>query len=92
MNATNNNLFVAIFEDEVAGDVAEELEESPAIADTHQVNPTVLVVRSVAHDPAVVSSLARMSDERSGVVFRLNGSYQGFFYKSLWDWLKEGRE
>ncbi len=27
-----------------------------------------------------------------GAVFKLNGSYSGYYYEPLWDWLKEARQ
>lgn len=39
-----------------------------------------------------VFSLSAESDApRVGAVFKLNGSYSGYYYEPLWDWLKEAR-
>jgi len=34
---------------------------------------------------------AEYEEPQVGVVFELNGSYSGYYYEPLWDWLKEAR-
>ena len=86
------SLYVAVFDGPVAAQIEAELGSSSLVADTYRLSESVLLISSPSSAPGVLSGAIEMSDGRVGVVFKLNGSYQGHFYTSLWDWLSENRD
>lgn len=92
------NLFAIIFNDAISAGTKAQLRETFADNNFFQLSDRVFLVRSYVSNPNNVSSIAgigpsKSDDEasRSGVVFRLNGSYYGYYNGRLWDWLAEHR-
>lgn len=90
------NTFVAVLRDGVfTQEMAEQIESMGYIRSVYMLTDKALLIRCHADLPRVVSDSLGMSDEHSepvvGVVFKLNGSYFGYYGKDLWDWLAEGR-
>ena len=84
--------YVALFREAIAAEVASELETSPLVTDTYQVSEMALLIHSESSPAEVAKSAIGISGERMGIVFRLDGAYQGHFYRSVWDWMKAGRD
>ena len=47
---------------------------------------------SAEHISTAFGFTGESNPERTGVVFKLNGSYFGYYYSSLWNWLRKARE
>ena len=85
--------YIAIFNDSIADEVASELEPNPIVNSTYKLSEFALVIRTPALAPRVLSDTIGFGENRrGGVVFKMNGSYHGYFRKTLWDWLKENTE
>ncbi len=90
------NTFVAVLRDEgVTMELMEELQSIGFIRGVYKLTDNALLVSCSAETPRVLSETLGMSSERpeptSGVVFKLNGSYFGYYDSDLWDWLTEAR-
>lgn len=59
--------------------------------DHYQLSKRAFLVRADSISDWVADSIGIKSDDRiegaTGVVFRLRGSYAGFFERSVWEWL-----
>lgn len=86
------NHYVALFQNPVAEQVGEELSSVAIVEGTYKLSDFAMLIRSVINSPETLSKLLELSEERSGVVFKMNGSYHGYYFTSLWDWLAEDRE
>ncbi len=93
--ASERRLFVAVFNEPIQEDSLACITNAAKI---HQLNDhTVLIESSVARAGAL-SELLGMTDDaeghepQHGVVFKLNGSYGGYWSQSLWDWLEQVRD
>lgn len=88
--------YVAVFAEPIAAVVAAEVNDNPVVSSTYTLSNYGLVIRSHAAKPKVISDLIGfLGDQehpRIGVVFKLNGSYNGYYMSTLWDWLSENRE
>ena len=87
----DNDLFVAVFEGEVPVDV-EDRAQRMVSSQVHRLAPNILLISSPSVDSnAIVRGLIPeydlTEDPTVCVVFKLNGSYSGYFRKSLWNWL-----
>ena len=56
-----------------------------------------LVLRSSVSDPKTLNNAIGLfvedkPDQPRGVLFKLNGSYYGFYGRALWEWLREDQE
>ena len=80
-------LFIAVFEEPIA---KSDLETIKQLFEVYQLNPQTVVLYAPDLMPATVpSNLFDFGSEKPGVVFKLNGSWAGHYYKDLWEWLKE---
>ncbi len=88
-------LFLIVLTEEVADTVKSEAEKLPLIQDTHVMTDQALLVQSYVSNPQVISDMLRISENAElpqvGVVFKLNGSYSGYFYPQVWEWLAATR-
>ena len=88
--------YLAVFKEPVAGEVDGELAANVVVNSTYVLSNHSLIIRSHAMTPKVISDLIGLSSgaeqHRTGVVFKLNGSYHGYYQSKLWDWLSENRE
>ena len=51
-----------------------------------------LLVRSWEDSPKSIRGALGIDESRTGVVFKLNGSYSGHYSSNLWAWLREGEQ
>ena len=80
-------LFIAVFENPIP---KSDLEKAEQLFEIYQLNPQVVVLYARNPMPSTVSSeLFDFDSEKPGVVFKLNGSWAGYYYKDLWEWMKE---
>jgi hypothetical protein len=88
------SLFLAIFKEPLSPDLVELAESGPTDS-VFEVSDHVLAISSYVENPQVLSEHLGMvggaADKRVGVVFKLNGSYKGYYRKTLWEWLSEHR-
>ena len=90
------NLFLVIFEEAIASEEKEQAKSSFSAGGVFELSDRILLVQTPISDPKSLSMSFGLSDEAGssnvGVVFKLDGSYYGHYYSSLWDWLKKARE
>lgn len=90
------NLYLVIFEEAIASEVKERAKSSDSTDGIFELSDRALLVRSPISDPKYLSAPLGLSEEAGsanvGVAFKLDGSYFGHYYESLWDWLKKARE
>ena len=90
------NLFLVIFEEAIAAAAKEQAQSSFSSGGVFELSDRILLVQTPISDPKSLSASFGLSDEAGtsnvGVVFKLDGSYYGHYYSSLWDWLKKARE
>ena len=84
--------YVAIFEDNIPEGVVERAEGIFDSENIFRLSDTVLLLRVDLEGPKTLGNVLDLADgAHTGVIFRLNGSYSGYHYEKLWDWLKAGR-
>lgn len=88
--------FLVIFEEAIPAEIKERAEMVFTAEGVFQLSDHVLLVRTATENPQALSDVFGLADDEGsanvGVIFRLNGSYYGHYYASLWDWLKQARE
>ncbi len=89
------DLFIILFQEPIPPETVEIVKSPPLGNEVFRLSDRALLVRSYVDNPKVLSDLTGMSSESEsppvGVVFKLNGSYHGYYHKDLWDWLAENR-
>ena len=90
------NLFIVVLEEmTISPELEARVKSLDFVTDTHKLTDNTLLVRGYADNPRMLSLSIGISGEESppilGVVFKLNGSYFGYHYPALWDWLAESR-
>ena len=83
--------YVAIFEEPIPEDLVTTVQESLSPENVYSLSQKVILLRGTSTTPVIRNLLEISEDGYTGVVFRLNGSYSGYHYEKLWDWLQEGR-
>ena len=84
--------FVAIFEEAVPSNIVTRAKDLLSAENVYRLSDAVLLLRGPFANPDSLMNVLQLSEEaNTGVVFRLNGSYSGYHYERLWDWLKAGR-
>ena len=88
------NMFIALFEQEISPEILEDANKHFGEG-VFQFSERVLIVRSYADDPAVISDVLNLDGATKvsnvGVVLRLDDSHSGYYYRSFWNWVKETR-
>ena len=87
------NMFVALFEEEISPEI---LEDAKSISGRCiPVSERVLLIRNQGDNPSTISDVLNLDGETQasnvGVVFRLDDSHSGYYYRDLWNWVKEAR-
>ena len=88
-----DDLFIVVFDEDVPRSIMERAE---VLADrVHKLADNVLLI---SFPDLTTQGLVRVlvpdydqNDPATMAVFELNGSYSGYYYKSLWNWLRETR-
>lgn len=87
-----SHLYLAVLEEKIPHDVIEELSHKEEV---HSLSEYALLIRSSIYNPSTLRSELGIgmpaSKPRIGIVFRLNGSYSGYHYEKLLDWLSLDR-
>ncbi len=87
MTTSSGNYYLVVLEESVSD---ADKKRAKTLFDVYQINENVIVLYSTNSVPTgVVSDLLELDDEKVGIVFKLNGSYSGFYYSEFWDWLDE---
>ena len=86
------NQFIAIFAEPIIDSIDTD---SPLIKDRYSLSDNVLLLQSTLDKPQHISELLGISEDEQtpnvGVVFKLEGSYNGYQHGSLWNWLEKAR-
>ena len=84
---TGTSRVFAVLFSEANQDAADQL--TKAYPANYKLSDTLYLVRtsSLAEDVAVGTCIKGDNRRFSGVVFKLNQAYAGYFNRSLWDWL-----
>ena len=88
------NHFLVYFREPLSPDKREEIESERLIDGLYLLSDTTILIRSEVKDPRLLATMLGMKGEEpiAGVALKLNGSYGGYFSKTLWLWLREGRD
>lgn len=90
------HIFLVIFEEAIASEAKEQAASDALPMESFLLSEYALLVGSPVSSPGHLRDLFGLSDESSptnvGVVFRLNGSYAGYYDAEIWDWLQKARE
>lgn len=79
--------YIVISDEPISDDALEKIKPS---FDAHRLQEGVVLLYTRSDVPTnIPSELLGFGGATAGVVFKLNGSYAGHYYKSLWDWLDE---
>lgn len=84
------HLYIAVFASEIPDETRRRA--NLVFDDVYQLSDRVLLVRMSAVDsPTAIRKLLGLSNEPEDVdaIFKLNGSYAGYNYSALWDWMAE---
>lgn len=86
-------LFLVVLDEEIPENVLEKAKAICGEDNIYTMSGDTLLLRSPIESPVALRDRLDIGMEgHRGVVFKLNGSYGGFYSASLWDWLKEGRD
>lgn len=88
----DDDLFIAVFDDDVPDDVIERAQALQG-GRVHTLASNLLLISlpGSTANPIVrmlVPEYDLTEDPTAIVVFKLNGSYSGYYHRSLWDWLE----
>ena len=79
--------FIVLFENPIS---KEEMERAEPLFEPFKLKDDALLLYSRNQLPATVASdLFGLDSSKPGVVFKLNGSFSGYYYAELFDWLRE---
>lgn len=89
------NQFLVYFQESITPEKKQQIESAPLVSGLFQLSERDFVIRSYLSDPKLLAPVVGITGDTEGsavgVVFRLNGSYWGYFDKDLWNWLMEER-
>ena len=81
------NHYLLILEDEAS------IEDMPSEFEVYPIEPHILLIAANIDDiQAMKVILGIAENQKAGAVLKLNGSYSGYYYRELWDWLRKTRE
>ena len=87
------NTFIAILDDSLPDAALERIKLSTSAM--YEITDRIFLIRAYADNPANINLLFNEPGQSESslvrVVFKLNGSYSGFYYPELWQWLQEAR-
>ena len=86
------NIFIGIFEEppnEDAMSEAKEYFDGLYVID----DDTLLIHDKILDSPASVKKFFGLDEDSGteGVIFKLNGSYSGYYDSGLWEWMRQAR-
>jgi hypothetical protein len=84
------HLFAAFFQGGIPSDFVEKA-GSLSTGEPYRLSDNILLFQSYVDNPQYLRDPLGIDASTTGVLFKLNGSYSGYFSQSLWDWLKEAR-
>ena len=81
------NHFLLIFEK------GTQIDDLPSEFEVFPIEDHIILVATRVDDVYAMRVLAQIGENgRIGAVLKLNGSYSGYFYKDMWQWMKNTRE
>ena len=87
-------LFIASFHEDPPPGLLEKASKS--FQSVYPLSSNTWIIRANADSTDMLSDFLGMDvsthPRTIGMVFKLNGSYSGYHYERLWDWLEEARE
>ena len=90
------NLFLVTFQEPISSGLIQRAKTAFSPEQVFTLSDRQLLVRSSIENTKDLSAFFDLTgegdDPASGVIFKLNGSYYGYYSSSLWDWLAKGRE
>ena len=88
------NMFIIVLPGPDIEGLVERVKSAGFVSDVHVLTDSTMLVRSYADSPQMLTDHIGMSGDMpqtTGVVFKLNGSYFGYYRKALWQWLEASR-
>ena len=87
------HLYMVVFE-EAMSTSSEAFQKVTSISgnDPFQLTDFSLLMQTPIDNPQAIRDLLGIGEGLTGAVFKLNGSYSGFYDEKLWEWLREARE
>ena len=84
------HLFAVFFQGGIPGGFEEKVGGFSS-SEPYRLSDDLLLFQSHEDNPERLRVPLGIDGGTVGVLLKLNGSYSGYFTKSLWDWLKEAR-
>ena len=84
-------LFLVLFDPEIAHTFEDRM-DSPLITETLPVSSNALLLAAKVDDAAAIRTLLGFGEGAVGLVFKLNGSYSGYYYSNVVDFLQKVKE
>lgn len=70
-----------------------EVGDMPSEFQAYEVEPHIFLVATAIDDTQAMKVILGIAEGgKTGAVLKLNGSYSGYYYRELWDWMKATRE
>lgn len=90
-------MYIALLHEPLTEPLVDQLkEELKSHEDLFSFGEKAWILKTNISDIEYARELFNLSAEcetpQVGAVFKLNGSYSGYYYEQLWDWLKEARQ
>ena len=86
-------LYMVVF-DEALSEDGEMLQTIARISEggPFRLKDCCLLMLTPIDNPKTIRDLIGIGEDSTGAVFKLNGSYSGFYDEKLWEWLRVARE
>lgn len=90
-------LYIALLDEPLSQSLVDQMnEELKSHEGLFPFGQTAWILKTNISDIEYARGIFRLNAESEapqiGAVFKLNGSYSGYYYAPLWDWLKEARQ
>ena len=84
--------YLVVYEEALPSGVLKKAENTFDPENVYKLTENTLLLRTQSESPTLLRDVLDISGASlTGVVFKLDGSYSGYHYEALWDWLKVGR-
>lgn len=84
------NTYIAIYEDELNNELLSEVFGDENVYHFSETSSAIQTLISTVSNITELATKA-VDGEPTVVVFKLNGSYSGRYYKEFWEWMKRSR-
>ena len=87
------NVYLYALEEDLSSDEVKRWKDVVKGNDVYAIREGVFLLRTVMESVKDVGAVfAALDGPKAGVIFKIGGSYAGFYDEDLWDWLRASHE